>query len=193
MASPRKRMAEGRLITVVGPSGAGKDSILALVKAALPDIVFVRRTITRAPDGGFENHVSVDVDTFEAQSRAGMFALEWAANGLSYGIPKSIRADLDAGRRVIFNGSRGAMADITAAFPDVMVISIEVNRDILKERLLARARETSEEIEARLDRDVPSFPPDLHVEVIDNSGSLENSVAQMIDILSRETGAGRGE
>ncbi|MEO1563497.1 MAG: phosphonate metabolism protein/1,5-bisphosphokinase (PRPP-forming) PhnN [Pseudomonadota bacterium] len=180
-------MASGQLIMVVGPSGAGKDSILALVKAAMPDLVFVRRTITRPADDGFEDHVPVSDDEFEALSKTGEFLMEWAANGLRYGIPKSVSADLARGNRVVFNGSRGALPQIAEAYPDIFVLSIEVSKDVLRDRLERRGRETPEAIEARLARDVPDFPAGVQVEVIDNSGPLENAVAQMIDAISRQT------
>lgn len=186
-----KRMDKGQLITVVGPSGAGKDSVLALVKAAMPDLVFVQRTITRPPDGGFEDHLPVSAEAFADMSKSGAFALEWHANGLSYGIPASIEDQLASGKRVVFNGSRGAMPKIVERFPDILVLSIEVGREVLRDRLLSRGRETADEIEARLNRDVPAFPEGARVESIDNSGPLEDAVAQIVDVLSRQTHGGR--
>ena len=185
--SHQNLMADGQLITIVGPSGAGKDSILALVKAAMPDLIFAKRAITRPPDGGFEDHLAVTEDEFATMSKSGAFSLEWHANGLSYGIPAQIEDQLAAGEKVIFNGSRGALSQIAARFPDVLVISVEVGREVLRDRLLSRGRETVEQIEARLDRKVPPFPNGVNVEIIDNSGALENAVAQMIDVLSRQT------
>ncbi|MEM9715940.1 MAG: phosphonate metabolism protein/1,5-bisphosphokinase (PRPP-forming) PhnN [Pseudomonadota bacterium] len=181
---PRTLMAKGQLITIVGPSGAGKDAILALVKDAIPDLVFVQRVITRPADGGFEDHIPVSEDEFAAMSQAGRFALEWQANGLSYGIPSAALDPVKAGKTVIFNGSRGAMKDILAAFPDVLVLSVEVGREMLRDRLLSRGRETPEQIEARLDRDVPPFPNGARVAVIDNSGALKDAAAQMVSAIT---------
>jgi ABC-type glutathione transport system ATPase component len=38
----------GRLFAVVGPSGAGKDTLIDAGRAARPDLLIVRRVITRA-------------------------------------------------------------------------------------------------------------------------------------------------
>lgn len=40
-------MTTGRLFAVVGPSGAGKDTLIAAALAARPDLAIVRRVITR--------------------------------------------------------------------------------------------------------------------------------------------------
>ncbi|MFC6760861.1 hypothetical protein ACFQFQ_17395 [Sulfitobacter porphyrae] len=44
-------MSAGRFIAVVGPSGVGKDSVMAGMVARARDLVAVRRVITRAAAG----------------------------------------------------------------------------------------------------------------------------------------------
>ena len=87
----------GSLVLVVGPSGAGKDSVLNGARAALADdddFVFVRRTITRTSGAGGEDNVEVTPEAFAAAKATGAFALSWRAHDLDYGIPKSIEDDL---------------------------------------------------------------------------------------------------
>lgn len=94
------------LILVVGPSGAGKDTLIDYARAQLrsdPSFHFARRVITRPPSVG-EDHESVDIEEF--QRRAGAFALHWQAHGLFYGIPATVEDQLDCGAVVIANGSR---------------------------------------------------------------------------------------
>jgi ribose 1,5-bisphosphokinase len=67
-------------VLVVGPSGAGKDTVLAYARqhlAGYEHVVFPRRVITRPPGPG-EDYESVT----EAEFATRRFALSWAAHGL---------------------------------------------------------------------------------------------------------------
>ena len=78
----------GRLVLVVGPSGAGKDTVIAGTKAACaddPGIVFSRRVVTR-PASETEDHDTLDDAAFDRAAKAGEFAFWWQAHGLKYGI-----------------------------------------------------------------------------------------------------------
>ena len=70
----------GTLILVVGPSGAGKDSIIAGAAERLrdnPKLVFARRVITRPPEAGGENHLALSSAEFADWRNAGRFMLHW--------------------------------------------------------------------------------------------------------------------
>ncbi|MGE3917845.1 MAG: hypothetical protein AB7F78_19290 [Hyphomicrobiaceae bacterium] len=90
----------GCLVVVVGPSGAGKDTLIRGAQVRLADdprVRFVRRAITRPVDGS-EDHESVSEADFEARYCAGEFALSWMAHGLSYGVPVEALRQVHDGR-----------------------------------------------------------------------------------------------
>ena len=117
-------MAPGTMIAVVGPSGAGKDSLMAHAARAYAGddrVVFARRVITRPADAGGEDHEGVDAATFDRLERDGAFCISWRAHGLAYGIPAETLRDLAAGRVVVVNGSRSALPHFSAAVPGLKV------------------------------------------------------------------------
>ena len=75
------------IFAVVGPSGAGKDTLIRGALAARPDLRLVRRVITRPTDAGGEAFEGVTEQAFQQRSAMGDFAREWQAHGLRYGIP----------------------------------------------------------------------------------------------------------
>lgn len=118
---------EGRLLYLMGPSGAGKDSLLAWLAARLAPqsgIHLARRTITRPLREGDEQHHSVDLPTFERLHAEEAFALAWQANGLHYGIRHAELAPLARGGRVIVNGSRAYLPEAMARFPRLAVLHV---------------------------------------------------------------------
>src|SRR5260370_2209809 len=113
---------QGPLVLVAGPSGAGKDSIIAGAATRLRDrakFVFVRRTITRPRKADGEPHIAVSSAEFVARRDAGGFLLHWRAHGLDYGIPVTVAADRAAGSTGIANVSRSVLAKAHTAFAPV--------------------------------------------------------------------------
>lgn len=174
----------GCFVAVVGPSGAGKDSIIGAARDSLAGderFRFVRRVITRA-EGGNEPHDTMDPATFLQAAENNAFALHWAAHGLHYGIPVSALHDSLDGRVVVANLSRSAVAEGRRLFPRFLVASVTAPREVLARRLAGRGRESEADILERLaSADLDVHGPD--VVTIDNAGSLGNAVGEFLKLL----------
>lgn len=170
----------GRFIAVVGPSGVGKDSVMAALAAHDPRLVLARRVITRPSDAGGEDFEGVSEAAFEQKRAAGEFALSWAAHGLHYGIPASVEKDLRAGKDVLANLSRAVLPEAKAHFEDFCVIALSADRDVLAARLAGRGRESADQIAKRLARADTALPQGIQASNIDNSGPLEQTVQTIL-------------
>jgi ribose 1,5-bisphosphokinase len=180
-------MREGALVLVVGPSGAGKDTMIRHAQAALAAdarFSFPRRIVTRAADPSLEDHDTVEPAEFARQKLRGDYALDWEAHGLSYALPGSIDATIHAGRIVVANGSRRIVARAVEKYSRCHILVVTARPEVLAERLKARSRETVEEIAARLDREA-MLPPAVMPILIDNSGPIETGARRFIDALLR--------
>ena len=169
-----------RLFLVVGPSGAGKDTLLSGAVAADPQLHWARRVITRPQAAGGEPFEGVTRTEFAARLQRGEFALHWDAHGLRYGVPHT---ELPLGRDVVVNGSRGAIAQALAAFPALRLIHITAPIPVLAERLGARGRESSAEITARLARVPQAVPKGSPVIEIINDDSPEAGINRLLQSL----------
>ena len=173
----------GTFIAVVGSSGAGKDSVMSYARERFGDeVVIVRRVVTRAADGGSEDHDSMSLDEFLVAEAAGTFALSWEAHGLRYGLPAALETDLDAGRVVIANLSRAVLPQLMARYPNAVVVEVWAEPEVIAERLAGRGREDAAEIRRRMDRSVGVRLPTSTVRV-DNSGALEAAGEQFVGLL----------
>jgi ribose 1,5-bisphosphokinase len=176
----------GRIVFIVGASGAGKDSLLRYAAAKLAGdkcFAFPHRVITRQSVPEAESHDSMTPDEFGRTAGQGGFALSWEAHGLSYGIPSAIDDDLACGRTVAVNVSRNILADAARRYPDHLIISVEAPADILKERLAARGREEAVNISTRLARKAAAFPLGSQVAVIVNDAALEDAGERLVALL----------
>lgn len=182
----------GRLIYVMGPSGAGKDSLLGFARNRLTGepILFAHRYITR-PSGNGEQHIALTDEEFEARSALGLFALEWSSHGLRYGIGVELDAWLGRGCTVVVNGSREHLSQALMRYPAADVVHVDAAPHVLEARLGARARESAEQVAARLARRAPfSLPDGVRLIAIDNSGTLEDAGREFIDVVRGATAYG---
>ena len=183
---------KAKLIYVMGPSGAGKDSLLGFARTRLvtDGVVFAHRYITR-PDGGGENHIALTEAEFELRSRHGLFALQWRSHALRYGIGVEIDQWLARGCTVVVNGSRAYVGEALARYPRMTLVHVEAAPEVLAERLAMRGRETPEQIAARLARQAPfEVPAGASLARIDNSGRLADAGEAFIEVVCRVAAGG---
>ena len=179
----------GALVAVVGPSGAGKDTLMSRAAAhpALhPGLRFARRVVTRPAQVASEDHDSLDEAGFARAEAAGAFALVWSAHGLRYGLPRAVGEDVAAGRIVVANLSRRSLAEAVAAFGTLHVVEVGARPDVLLARLSARGREPEATIRERLARQVAVAPPPgaaSHLR-LDNSGEAAAATERLVAHLN---------
>ncbi|MGY3031757.1 ribose 1,5-bisphosphokinase [Bradyrhizobium sp. USDA 4354] len=177
----------GRLVLVVGPSGAGKDTLLRLAQAACADdhdIVFPRRIVTRESSAA-EDNIAVSPDEFRHARDHGDFAVHWEAHGHAYALPLEINVDIHAGRAVVVNVSRTVIAALRRAYANVVVVAITAPPDVLAQRLAARARHSDGNISERLSRSVDDTSAQADVTIL-NAGSADYHSRQLVRVIRNE-------
>ncbi len=174
--------AARRLIVVVGPSGAGKDSVLRAWGAAPDAPHFAQRVITRAPEAT-EAHEAISPADFAGMRSQGLLATWWQAHGLDYGVRRSQLEPLVQGRWVVLNGSRAHLPALRAQAPGLRVVAMSAPSHVLAQRLAARAREDQAARVGRLARSVAA-PADADLELV-NDGELQRSVEALLQWWQR--------
>ena len=177
----------GRLVLVVGPSGAGKDTLLGLAQAACTDdqnVVFPRRVVTRESSAA-EDNIAMSPDEFRRGIDHGDFAVHWEAHGHSYALPLEINDDIRAGRAVVVNVSRTVIAALRQAYANVVVVAITAPPDVLAQRLAARARHSDGNIADRLSRSVEDVSAQADVTIL-NAGSADYHGRQLVRVIRNE-------
>jgi ribose 1,5-bisphosphokinase len=175
----------GRLVLVVGPSGAGKDTLISRVRAACGNdesVVFVRRIVTRQATA-FEDNEFMPEQAFEQAAAKGAFAFWWSAHGHNYAIPLAVDFDIEAGRTVVCNVSRTVVGVIRQRYAHVIAVLVTAPRETLATRLAARDRASDGSIEQRVGRSAITnngFRPDV---VINNVGEPDVGARKLLDTV----------
>ena len=184
-----ERLGPGRLVLVVGPSGAGKDTLLNLARRECANddrIVFPRRSVTREASA-FEDNQELDEASFRSALAAGAFALHWEAHGHAYGVPRAINEDIAAGRTVVVNVSRTVIPAARRDYAHVVVVAVTAPPEVLAVRLDKRHRASDGDIGARLHRAVREEAVAADITIV-NVGDPETHGTALAQVIK-----GRGD
>ncbi len=176
-------MRQGTFFLVVGPSGAGKDSLIDGARALLEPTgryVFARRVVTRPAGSPGEDHEAATDEAFDAREAKGDFLITWGAHGLRYGLPAELKRLVESGRNVIANGSRATIAALAARLPRFVVVEVTAPPEVLAARIAGRGRESGEAIEKRLSRTVEPRPEGIRATTICNDQSVEIGIERFV-------------
>jgi phosphonate metabolism protein PhnN/1,5-bisphosphokinase (PRPP-forming) len=184
------RIGPGALVMVVGPSGAGKDALIAGARAVFEGddrFIFVDRHVSR-PAHAAEIHVSLSAADFADATARHKYALTWTVHGINYGIPTTIDDHIRSRRTVVFNASRAIVAEARRRYAQPRVVLIDCPAEIRAARMVLRGREEPLELRQRLTRTVEGFDEAWVGVRIDNSCALQTGVERFIAAL-RSIGA----
>lgn len=148
-------MNKGRLIIVSGPSGSGKDTVLAELFLKHPEVRLSISSVTRAMrDGETANgkYHFISREEFEQALNRGEMLEHNVYLGNYYGTPKkpvddAIREDAEIILEIDVNGA----ANIKKLYPDAVSIFImPPSLEVLEKRLSGRGTESREQVVGRL-------------------------------------------
>jgi ribose 1,5-bisphosphokinase len=176
----------GRLVVVVGPSGAGKDTLIAAARARLaadPAFVFPLRLVTRAATAA-EDHLTISDGDFARGVSRGEFAFWWEAHGLKYALPAALDDDLRAGRTVVCNVSRGILSALRLRYAQLVVVLVTAPAEVLAARLAGRGRASDGDLAQRLRREAPPEPEFMPDHIIENVGAVAEGAARLLAAIA---------
>ena len=147
---------KGLLIVFSGPSGSGKDTVLAELKNRDINMQQSISATTRPMREGEVDGVDyffTDVDTFEKNIQEGYF-LEYVKYGSNYyGTPKKRIEELtDGGANVFLKIEVEGASNIKKLYPDsVGIFIMPPSMEVLEQRLRSRGTEDENDVKKRLE------------------------------------------
>ena len=181
------------LVVFSGPSGVGKDALLAVLKSRGRPYHFAVTATTR-PERGAEidsrDYFFLTPDRFEQMAAAGELLEHALVYGHRYGVPRDpVRQALAAGRDVLVRTDVQGAATIKGAVPQAVTIFLApASLADLEERLLRRATDSQETLRVRLAtarREMDAAGHFDHI-VVNAEGRLEEAADQVERIIAAE-------
>lgn len=183
----------GRIFVISAPSGAGKTTLVGLLKKRFPLLAESVSCTTRKPRGQEVDGIDyffLTKDEFFAKREAGLFA-EWAeVHGNFYGTPLDfLQKQLDSGKDIVCDIDYQGAINIKKAFPDeaVLILVLPPSMEELESRLRLRATDDPEVIKTRLHNaknEIMHYP---HFDFAIVNKDLDTAIGQLSAIISAHT------
>ena len=181
------------LVVISGPSGAGKDSVLARMKEQPLAYHYAVTATTRAKrehESNGRDYIFVSRDEFRRMI-ADDELLEWAeVYGELYGVPKAQVTEAHArGEDAIVKVDVQGAATIQRLAPEAVLVFIAPpSIEELGRRLQSRMTESQESLETRLgmaEKEMADAEWFDHV-VVNETGELDGTVSAVVETIARE-------
>ncbi len=178
----------GRLVALTGPSGVGKGTVIARIRADHPQIWLSISVTTRRPRPGESDgspYYFVDDAEFSRMVEAGEFLEHAVYAGHRYGTPrKPVEERLARGENALVEVELQGARQIRAAFPNSFLIFLAPpSWEELVRRLVGRGTEAASEVDRRLRiaRDELAAEPEFDAVVVnDDVGSVAARVVALM-------------
>lgn len=192
---PEKK--RGRLVVLSGPSGVGKSSVVRLVRAALPELVFSVSVTTRSPRPGEvdgQDYHFVSSEEFDRMIADGEL-LEWASihSGLQRsGTPAAaVDAALEAGSPVLLELDLAGARAVRVSKPEALLVFMAPPTwEDLVSRLVGRATEESAATERRLETARVELAAQDEFDTVVVNTDVDHSCEQLVSLLVGRSSVG---
>lgn len=184
-----------QVVSIAGPAGSGKDSIIRGVIAKCPNAVFAVNAVTRKPRPGEEhgkNYYFLTNEEFLREVAAGNIPEHYRRKETDtyYGLWKP---DLDRkiaeGKVVFFQIQIVGAKYLKEHYDGVGIFIMPPSLDAFEHRIRSRAPMTDAEWEERkkfTEREVKEEAPWYDYRIVNEDGKLDEAVDQVIEILKKE-------
>jgi guanylate kinase len=180
-----------KVFVITGPSGVGKGTVIRALRERLPDLELSVSATTRKPRAGEVDGVDywfLSEEEFDRRLAAGEFLEHAEYSGARYG---TLRSEVDRraadARPVVLEIEVEGARQIRRALPEaVQVFLAPPSVATLRERLIARGTDSSEEVERRLRVATHELEAkDEFPHVVEND-ELERAVDALVAIIQPE-------
>lgn len=181
------------LIVISGPSGVGKDAVLALMKERFPSYSYAI-TMTTRPNRENEtdgvHYFFVSENAFMEMVRKDEL-LEWSrVYGKLYGVPMSqVRQALQRGQDIVIKTDVQGAKKIKAKIPGAILVFIAPpSEQALLSRLNRRQTEDPQDLKLRLAtaREEMNYLPIFNYVVVNEEGKVEETLEIIESIIVAE-------
>ncbi|HYM80838.1 MAG TPA: guanylate kinase [Candidatus Limnocylindria bacterium] len=183
--------ADGWLLVLSGPSGAGKGTLVERLVRSRPECTFAISATTRPRRANEVDGVQyefVNRDEFERRRSAGLF-LEWAeVHGHLYATPaRFVDEGVKKGQVVVLDVDVQGGASVRRVWPDAVSVFIyPPSVDALRQRLLGRRTDLPEVVERRLHNAPGEMSQYREYDYLVMNDDLEQAVSRLIAIVDAE-------
>ena len=181
-------MPKGLAFVLSGPSGSGKDTVLARVRERMPELGFSISCVTRPRRGSDKEdgkYRFVSVAEFEAMQKENAFLEHNIFLGNYYGTPRRpVEAALDRGEDIVIEIDVNGAAQIRRSLPEaVSLFILPPSMEVLRARLLGRSTDSPEAAQKRLNEAIREIGCAKDYDYVIVNDDLDRAVEDVCSVI----------